>query len=76
MSVHTGWNQRAFIFSMKLSKANPGSTWMGERLTGPGIVDFSDTCFVSFFCTCSVSFSLHFIIIEKSKTNHTEYDVP
>ena len=30
---------------MKLSNANPVSTWMGERLTLPGAVDFLCICF-------------------------------
>ena len=40
MSVRIGWKQRAVVILMKLSNANPVSTWMGERLTLPGAVDY------------------------------------
>ena len=48
MSVRVGWKQRALVFSVKLSNANPVSTWIGERLTLPSTADFS--CFFVFFC--------------------------
>ena len=41
MSVYIGWKQRVLVFSVKLSNANPVSTWIGERLTLLGVVDFS-----------------------------------
>ena len=56
MSVRVGWTQRALLFSVKLSNANPVSTWLGERLTLPSTADFS--CFFFFFffffCCCFV----------------------
>ena len=51
MSVYIGWKQRVLVFSVKLSNANPVTTWIGERLTLLGVVDFS--C-IFFFCACSV----------------------
>ena len=47
MSVRVGWKQRALVFSVKLSNANPVSTWIDERLTLPSTADFS--CFFLFF---------------------------
>ena len=47
MSVYIGWKQRVIVFSVKLSNANPVSTWIGERLTLLGVVDFS--CIFFFF---------------------------
>ena len=51
---------------MKLSNANPVSTWKGERLTLPGAVDFSGI-FVFFLCTCSFFFSHNYV---KSKGSY------
>ena len=48
MSVRVGWKQRALVFSVKLSNANPVSTWIGERLTLPSTADIS-CLFVWFF---------------------------
>ena len=50
MSVRVGWKQRALVFSVKLSNANPVSTWIGERLTLPSTADISCLfVFVFFF---------------------------
>ena len=46
MFVRIGWKQRTLDFSMKLSNANPASSWMGERLTLPGAVEFSRIFFL------------------------------
>ena len=37
-SVRVGWKQRALVFSVKVSNANPVSTWISERLTLPSTV--------------------------------------
>ena len=36
------------VFSVKLSNTNPVSAWIGERLTLPGVVDFSCILFSCF----------------------------
>ena len=57
MSVYIGWKQRVLVFSVKLSNANPVSTWIGERLTLLAVVDFSCIFyfyFLIFFGSCSV----------------------
>ena len=41
MSVYIGRKQRVLVFSVNLSNANPVSTWIGERLSLMGVVDFS-----------------------------------
>ena len=48
MSVHSGWKQRALVFSMKFSNANPFSSSIDERLTQPGAVDFLEDFFFLF----------------------------
>ena len=58
------------VFTTELSNVDPVSTWMGERLTLQGTVDFS-VIFVFYFSTCC----FFLIIMEKSKSNYTEYDV-
>ena len=45
------------VFSVKLSNANPVSAWIGERLTLPGVVDFS--C-ILFSCSVPVLFFFFF----------------
>ena len=64
MSVYIGWKQRVLVFSVKLSKANPVSTWIGECLTLLGVVDFSTfsvpvlflfLIFFSSFCHSAIS---------------------
>ena len=57
MSVRVGWKQRALVFSVKLSNANPVSTWIGELLTLPSTADIS-CIFVLFF-----SLPTHFFIV-------------
>ena len=55
---------------MELSNANPASTWMAERLTLQGTVDFLGILFLFLYL---LFFSL--IIMEKSTCNHTENDI-
>ena len=61
MSVRVGWKQRALVFSVKLSNANPVNTWIGERLTLPSTADFS--CFFVFFFVVFPAYSLSFVVI-------------
>ena len=53
MSVCIVWKQRALLFSMKLSNANPVSTWMGDSLT--------QQCSVE--CSCIFYLFIYFIVI-------------
>ena len=56
MSVYIGWKQRILVFSVKLSNANPVSTWIGERLTLLAVVDFSCIFYFFFFLSAPVLF--------------------
>ena len=58
MSVYIGLKQRVLIFSVKLSNANPVRTWIGERLTLLGVVDFSR--FFPFFVSVLFLFLIFF----------------
>ena len=49
MSVCIGWKQRALVFSMKLSNANPVSTWMVDILTQQCSVEYSCFFFIYLF---------------------------
>ena len=54
---------------MKFSIANPVSTWMGERLTLPGAVDFS--CFFFFFffvCFFPLFLFSHYSVIHSNNS--------
>ena len=63
MSVYIEWKQRVLVFSVKLSNANPVSTWIGERLTLLGVVELS-CIFFFFFCACYVFvFDFSFLIL-------------
>ena len=55
--------------SCKLSNANPVSSWMGERLTLPGAVEFSSIFFFS-------SVSVPALSLDERKGNQTEYNMP
>ena len=68
MSVYIGLKQRVLVFSVKLSNANSVRTWIGERLTLLGVVDFSRVFLFSFFCVCSV-FVFDFFLILLSLSN-------
>ena len=57
MSVRVGWKQRALVFSVKLSNANPVSAWIGEHLTLPDAVDFS-----CLFLPCLLVFFFFFFV--------------
>ena len=61
MSVRVGWKQRALVFSVKLSNANPVSTWIGERLTLPSTADIS-CLFVCVFFFCCFFFVFFFFV--------------
>ena len=67
MSVYIGWKQRVLVYSVKLSDANPVSTWIGERLARLGVVDFW-FIFFFFFCACSF-FVFDFFLILLSLSN-------
>ena len=70
MSVYIGWKQRVLVLSVKLSNANPVSTWISERLTLLGVVDFSCILFF-FFCACSVfDFDFFFLILLSLSTKY------
>ena len=58
MSVRVGLKQRALIFSVKLSNANPVSTWISERLTLPSTADIP--CFL---CVCFFFFFFFFFVV-------------
>ena len=59
------------VFSTELSNVDLISTWMGERLTLQGTVDFSGI-FVFYFCTCCF-FSHNYG--KNVKGTYIEYDV-
>ena len=54
------------VFSVKLSNTNPVSAWIGERLTLPGVVDFSCILF-----SCSVPVLFLFLIFYFSSFCHS-----
>ena len=68
MSIYIGLKQRVLVFSVKLSNDNPVSTWIGERPTRLGVVDFS-RIFSFFFCVCSVFVFDFFFLILLSLSN-------
>ena len=62
MSVRVGWKQRALVFSVKLSNANPVSTWIGERLTLPSTADISCLFVFCLFVFFLLLFFLFFFV--------------
>ena len=53
MSVCIRWKQRALVFSMKLSNANPVSTWIGDILTQQCSLECSCMFYLFiYFCSC------------------------
>ena len=61
MSVCIGWKERALVFSMKLSNANPISTWMGDILTQQCSVECS--CIFYLFIYLFILFILFIFVL-------------
>ena len=74
LSVKGG--NRALVFSVKLSNANPVSAWIGERLTLPSTADFS--CFFVFFVlffSCLLTFFFFFFFFCRHFVTHSNNSV-